>query len=202
MHSNIETLAPPQETTTSPVIQLGAGDWDFMSQVEDMSGTPLRRCFFCQTCSNGCPFAGLMDLKPHAVWRSVQLGLRREVLASSAIWICVGCHTCSASCPMALDLAAVMDALRSLALAEGAPVAEPRILDFHRAVLESVAGRGRANKLEIMLRYKLHTRDWFRDFNLGLRMLAKRKLEWAAPRVAGLQEIKRMFQPPWKGGRP
>ena len=155
--------APPPEPLS--LDSLGQG---FAVQVEGLSGTPLRRCYFCQTCSNGCPFAGLMDHPPHMIWRMVLLGLRSEALSSSAIWICVGCHTCSAACPMALDLASVMDALRSLALAQGAPVAEPRILEFHRAVLESVAGQGRANKLEIMLRYKAQTRDWFSDVNLGL----------------------------------
>lgn len=183
-------------------LRLDGAAQGFMTQVERLSGTPLRRCYFCKTCTNGCPFAGLMDKPPHVIWRLVALGLRREALSSSAIWVCVGCHTCSAACPMALDLASVMDALRSLALAEGAPVAEPRILEFHRAVLESVAGQGRANKLEIMLRYKAQTRDWLSDFNLGLRMLAKRKLELGVSRVKDRAQIKRMFQPAWRGGRP
>jgi heterodisulfide reductase subunit C len=129
----------------------------------------------------------------------VQYGLRQQVLECSTIWICVACNACSSGCPMAIDIAALMDTLRRLALEEGAMVAEPDILDFHREVLHSIKRYGRAYKLGIMLRYKARVRKWFADLDVGLRMLAKRKLDLRASRVKAIQEIAHLFIPHWQG---
>jgi len=44
-------------------------------------------------------------------------------------------------------------------------------------VLGSIERYGRTHKLEIMLRYKLKTRDLISDWTVGMKMLAKRKLD-------------------------
>jgi len=163
-----------------------------------LSGTNLSRCFHCRSCENGCPFIRGMDYPPNGVIRLVQYGLRQQALESHTIWICVGCHTCSIQCPMGIDLAAIMATLRRLALEEGATVAEPNILDFHREVLHSIKHYGRAHKLGIMLRYKARVRQWFADLDVGLKMLAKRKMDLKASRVKAIDEITRLFTPPWK----
>jgi heterodisulfide reductase subunit C len=167
-------------------------------EIQKLSGTNLNSCFHCRTCSNGCPFIRAMDYPPNAVIRLVQFGLRREVLESHTIWVCVSCHTCSAECPMNIDIAAVMCALRRLALDEGVQEAEPNILDFHREVLGSIKRYGRTHKLEIMLRYKAKVRQWFADLDVGLKMFAKRKLDLRASRVKAIKEISRLFLPKWK----
>ena len=58
----------------------------------------------------------------------LQYGLRQEALSSATIWMCVGYHTCSSECPMAIDMAAVMDTLRHMALEEGVILAQPEPL--------------------------------------------------------------------------
>jgi heterodisulfide reductase subunit C len=115
--------------------------------------------------------------------------MRQEALECGTIWICVGCHTCSSQCPMGIDIASVMDTLRHMALEEGAAVAEPNILGFHEEVLRSLERYGRAHKLGIMWRYKLLTRRWFDDMDVGLKMLVKRKLELKPSRVKAIGEI-------------
>jgi len=166
--------------------------------IQRLSGTNLSRCFHCRTCGNGCPFVGAMDYPPNAIIRLVQFGLRQQALESHTIWICVGCHTCSVQCPMDIDIAAIMATLRRLALEEGAMIAETNILDFHREVLHSIKRYGRAHKLGIMLRYKARIRQWFADLDVGLRMLAKRKMDLRASRVKAINEITRLFIPHWK----
>jgi heterodisulfide reductase subunit C len=166
--------------------------------IQRLSGTTLNRCYHCRACGNGCPFVGAMDYPPHGVIRLVQYGLRQQALESHTIWICVGCHTCSAQCPMGIDIAAVMAVLRRLALEEGAMIAETNILDFHREVLHSIQHYGRAHKLGIMLRYKARVRQWFADLDVGLKMLAKRKMDLRATRVKAIDEISRLFIPAWK----
>lgn len=157
------------------------------------SGVNVNLCLHCQSCAGGCPFTDAMDLLPNRVLRLIQLGMENDALMCSTIWACVGCNTCSIQCPMAIDIPAVMDALRQLALEKGIAVAEPDVLAFHREVLHSIEKYGRAHKLEIMLRFKMKTRNYFQDLQTGLRMLAKRKLDLAPSRVNRSSEIKTMF---------
>ena len=169
----------------------------FARELQRLSGTDLNRCFHCRACGNGCPFVQAMDYPPYGIIRLAQFGLRQQALESSTIWICVGCHTCSVQCPMGIDIAAIMSVLRRLALEEGAMVAETNILDFHREVLHSIKRYGRAHKLGIMLRYKARVRQWFADLDVGLRMLAKRKMDLRASRVKAIKDITRLFIPHW-----
>lgn len=179
-------------------IILDEQDRFFSREVQRLSGVPLDRCLHCRSCANGCPFIQAMDYPPNGLIRLVQFGLRQQALESSTIWICVACQTCSVQCPMGLDLAAIVDTVRRLALEEGAMVAEPNILDFHREVLDSIKRYGRAHKLGIMLRYKVRVRQWFADLDVGLRMLAKRKMDLWPSRVKAIKEISRLFIPHWK----
>ncbi len=179
-------------------IVLAEQDHYLARDIQRLSGTNLNRCFHCQSCANGCPFIGGMDYPPNRIIRLVQYGLRRQALESHTIWICVGCHTCSVQCPMGIDIAAIMATLRRLSLEEGAMIAETNILDFHREVLQSIKLYGRAHKLGIMLRYKARVHQWFADLDVGLRMLAKRKMDLKASRVKAMGEITRLFIPHWK----
>ncbi|MBM4300631.1 MAG: heterodisulfide reductase [Deltaproteobacteria bacterium] len=179
-------------------IVLAEQDRFLAGDIKRLSGTDLSRCYHCRSCGNGCPFIRGMDYPPNGIIRLVQYGLRRQALESHAIWICVGCHTCSVQCPMAIDIAAVMGTLRHLALEEGVVIAESNILDFHREVLHSINQYGRTHKLGIMLRYKVRVRQWFADLDVGLRMLAKRKMDLTASRVKAIDEITRLFIPDWK----
>lgn len=173
-------------------------DPGFAEEIEKRAGTGLRKCLACLTCSGGCPFFSGMDFGPHGIMRRILYGLRREVLESDTIWICVGCHTCSAACPMAIDISRVMDALRATALEEGVAVAQPGILDFHREVLDSIRRYGRTHKLEIMLRYKARSGAWFQDMDIGLKMLAKRKLDLMPSRIERTEDLQKLFDQPWR----
>lgn len=184
---------PPQP------IELPVADTDLLTQVKQMSGVDLGKCFHCRGCGPVCPVGRAMGIAPHGIIRMVQFGLRQELLTGSAIWICLGCHTCSTYCPMAINIAGVTDALRHLALAERAVVAEPEILEFHRQVLETVEHYGRTHKLQIMLKFKAKTGSWFKDLDVGLRMLAKRKLEIAPSRVGEVEEVRQLFGEQWRG---
>jgi heterodisulfide reductase subunit C len=179
-------------------IALDEQDRFLARDIQRLSGTNLNRCYHCRTCGNGCPFIRAMDYPPNGIIRLVQYGLRQQALESHTIWICVGCHTCSVQCPMEIDIAAIMATLRRLALEEGAMIAETNILDFHREVLHSIKRYGRTHKLGIMLRYKARVRQWFADLDVGLRMLAKRKMDLKASRVKAIGEITRLFIPYWK----
>ncbi len=133
-------------------------------------------------------------MPPNNVLRLVQLGLKDEALDSSAIWICVGCNTCAIQCPQAIDISALMDTLREISIEEGKEITEPEIRGFHKEVLNSIERYGRTHKLEIMLRYKIKQRNWFGDMDVGLKMIAKRKLDLMPSKITSLENIKKLFR--------
>jgi heterodisulfide reductase subunit C len=184
----------PVTIPKGPTIRLNDLDLKFSGEIKRLAGTDFHACLQCRSCSSGCPFSDYMDYMPNGAMRLVQLGLKQEALACNTIWVCVGCHTCSIQCPMAIDIPGVMDALREMALAEGVEIAESDILNFHREVLNSIERYGRTHKLEIMMRYKLKKFDLLSDLDVGVRMLAKRKLDLTPSRVQRVGEVKKLFQ--------
>ena len=183
-------------TMTSPPkpTNIHRPDPRFSQEVIKRSGVNLNLCWSCRTCSGGCPFYHAMDYGPNRLIRLIQLGLWREALESRTIWLCVGCNTCAIQCPNAIDVAALNDTLRAMALERGVVIAEPDVLAFHRSVLESIQSHGRTHKLEVMLRYKLHKGNFLDDVGVGLKMLAKGKLDILPTRIEAVDHIRRIFR--------
>lgn len=90
-------------------------------------------------------------------------------------------------------MAAVMNTLRLMALEKGIKPGKRNILTFHQEVIRSLKYYGRAHKLGIMWRYKMHHQEWFRDVDVGLKMLVKQKLELWPSRVKAMEELRYLF---------
>jgi len=165
----------------------------FCEEIVRRSGDDFRRCLHCQCCGSGCPVVDAMKYRPNGVIRLVQLGFGREALESPDIWLCMGCNTCSTECPMAIDIAAVMSALREMAVEEEVMIAEPGILNFHQEVLNSIERYGRTHKLEIMMRHKLRQREFFSDIDIGLKMLSRRKLDLRPSKILDINQVQKLF---------
>lgn len=88
----------------------------FVDKVQELSGQNLLACYQCGKCSAGCPAVTEMDILPNQIIRFAQLGLKNELLASNAIWICASCLTCNARCPKGINIAEVIEALRQILL--------------------------------------------------------------------------------------
>ena len=134
-----------------------------------------------------------MDLLPNQVIRLVQMGKGQAALRCKTIWLCVGCHTCSGQCPNSIDVAAVMDALRQLAIREGIAAPESDIYRFHKYIYESIERYGRLNKLEAMVHFKVGSGKIFSDLAPGLKMLTRGKLELFSQKVADRGELGLIF---------
>ncbi|HID74829.1 MAG TPA: heterodisulfide reductase subunit C [Planctomycetaceae bacterium] len=168
-------------------------DSDFFGAVEAKSGEPVSACYQCRKCTNGCPLAFAMDVMPNQVMRMIQLGLREEVLQSHTIWICASCQTCTTRCPNDIDIAHVMDTLRQLSMELGVEVAEPNVVKFHKAFLDSLRRHGRVFELGMVGRYKLATMDLFSDAALAWEMLKRGKLKFLPAGIQGKREVRAMF---------
>jgi len=167
-------------------------DDSFLHEVEDKCGHYLGGCFHCMACSSGCPSVDIMDYYPNQLIRMIQFGMKKEVLESKSIWVCVGCYACVAQCPNRIHIPYMMDALREIALAEGVPPGEPDIWAFHREFLKQVNKRGRIYELEFMMRYKLASGAYFQDMIPGIKMMKHGRLELFPTKVRKLKEVRAM----------
>ncbi|MFO7713192.1 4Fe-4S dicluster domain-containing protein [Desulfosarcina sp.] len=179
--------------TVEPDVVTGGHEDRFLKIVNHLSRQNVNMCWHCLACGGGCPFSSHMDLLPNQVIRLVQLGSGEEALRCRTIWLCVGCHTCSSQCPNSIDVAAVMDALRQLAIRNGIAAPEMDIFRFHKYVYGSIARHGRLNKLEAMVQFKVLSGRIFSDLQSGLKMITRGKLELLSQTVADRDEVDRIF---------
>jgi heterodisulfide reductase subunit D len=77
-----------------------------------------------------------MSISPRRLSELIRLGLRDEVLASKAFWLCAACDACTAHCPRGISLLDTMIALKSYAISHGLDV--PEDLELLRTTLACV----------------------------------------------------------------
>ncbi len=145
--------------------------------VEELSGQDVRECYQCGKCSAGCPIAADMDLLPNQVIRLLQLGLVDEALRSRTIWLCASCETCTTRCPREVDLAAVMDALRNLAIRKGIRSPERPVTLFNRIFLCLIKKYGRVFEMELIGRFNTGTFNFFKDVTKAPKLFFKGRLK-------------------------
>jgi heterodisulfide reductase subunit C2 len=163
-------------------------------EVGRRSGTPVGACFQCHKCSTGCPIGPDMDLLPSQVMRLVHLGAERDVLESQAIWLCASCEACTTRCPQGIDIAAVMDALRMLAVDRKVSVGDNRGKQFNRSFLGSVRRHGRVYEVGMLTAYKLRSGDLLSDVGKVPQMLAKGKLSLLPNRSESVERVRELFR--------
>jgi hypothetical protein len=108
--------------------------------------------------------------------------------------VIVTCETCSARCPMGIEVAAVMDALRILALEKKAAKQEGNVPLFNRAVLSTVRLFGRTYDIAMIAAYKIGTLKLMNDTEKFPTMLKKRKIALLPPTGADRKTTRRIFK--------
>lgn len=169
-------------------------DAAFAEQVSVLSEQTIQLCYHCHKCTAGCPVATDMDYGPDLVLRMVQLGERERLFSSHDIWLCAACETCGTRCPNEIDIARVMDALRTLAQAAGSPAGEPDAEKFHRLFLFVVQNMGRSYEAGLLLAYKLWSLNLLADMDSGVQLVVKGKVPLVARPIKGRKEVKGIFE--------
>jgi len=162
--------------------------------VESISGVNIMECLQCKKCSNGCPVAGLTRTGPSETIRRLQLNTGDEILENDLVWMCVSCETCFARCPMKIDMAAVMDALRVLAVRRKASAQKENVHLFNRAFLKTVRLFGRTYDLGMIAAYKFGTSSYMQDTDKFPMMLRKRKIALLPSFKGDKKYIRRIFK--------
>ena len=162
--------------------------------VEETAGVSLRACYQCKKCSIGCPVAAQTQSPPAEIIRRLQFGAGDELLQTELIWSCLCCETCYARCPNQINFPAVIDALKTIAVAKN--VARPRgnAPLFNRLFLQMVKLRGRSYDLLAIALYKLGTANLRQDTEKFPTMLRKGKMAVLPPCGVDTGTVKRIFQ--------
>jgi heterodisulfide reductase subunit C len=101
-----------------------------VQKIEELSGQNVFDCYQCGNCSSGCPVVDYMDIMPNQVLRLAQLGATEDILNSETIWICSACLQCSTRCPKGVEVAKVMEALRSINLRKRIGTLDPKKIEI------------------------------------------------------------------------
>ena len=138
--------------------------------------------------------ASEMDLKTHEIIRLIQIGRPDRLFASEAIWMCLTCETCTTRCPNEFDPAAIIDALREIALREAPGGIPHRISAFHSAFLDQIRTHGRVFEFGLVASYKLRGGPMLADVESVPSMLSRGKLSFTPKRIEGIRELRRIFE--------
>ncbi len=204
------------------LVRLKECDRNFLSEVIEAGGKNAQICFECGTCSGGCPVAYAMDYTPRQILRMAELGMRREVLQSSAIWICAACHTCTTRCPRGVELSHVMGAIKSIAVKEGFVPKNPRGPAFYKSFAEIIEQNGKVFEALLMVKFALRTEFWgaptkftfgdvfdpalamdsvigalqslMKDMPMAMELSKKGKIETMPPKIKALDQWKKIYE--------
>ena len=174
-----------------------AVDPGFAELVQQKSGKELCQCYHCLKCSAGCPISFAMDWLPNQIIRIVQLGLRERVLSSSTIWLCASCETCATRCPNEVDLPAIMDTLKEMAIRNDIRSQQTAIQTFHRVFLSCLREYGRMHEVSLLAFSKVlsgNASELFEDMELAKKMFSKGKLSLRPSRIENLHELDAIFR--------
>jgi heterodisulfide reductase subunit C len=169
-------------------------DMEFVLQVNALSEQTIQLCYHCHKCTAGCPVADEMTYGPDRILRMVQLGEKERLLTSHDIWICASCETCGTRCPNDIDIARVMDALHQMAVAEGAVIAEPDAIKFHRLFLSLLQRTGRMHEAALLPLYLLWTHSVLSYVATGAKMFVKGKVPLTPQLVKARGDVKKIFE--------
>jgi heterodisulfide reductase subunit C2 len=154
----------------------------------------INGCFQCGKCSAGCPVASEMDLLPHQLVRLAVFGGMDRIMNSKSIWLCLTCHTCGARCPNGIDVPTLLDPIRHQMLKKGLGDRTSSVPTFHKSFMQNVKFFGRVHELSLIGVYKMKTKTYFDDMELGMAMFKKGKIHVVPQFASSVSEVKEIFK--------
>jgi heterodisulfide reductase subunit C2 len=179
------------------MITLGSqGKNTFLEDVNLKSGANVLECYQCGKCVSTCPVSQYMDFPPREIMQMIKLGLRNESYMANSHWFCLTCSACSGRCPREIDIPAVMEAIRHLAIEENYINDSKKVKEirkFHEIFLDMIKRYGRNYELRMMAEFNIRTRNLFKDMHLAPKALLKGKIPLGVKPLKSAKAIKRMF---------
>jgi heterodisulfide reductase subunit C len=179
------------------MITLGSqGENTFLEAVNKKSGANVLDCYQCGKCVGTCPVSQYMDFPPREIMQMIKLGLRNESYMANSHWFCLTCSACSGRCPREIDIPAVMEAVRHLAIEENYINDSKKVKEirkFHEIFLDMIKRYGSNYELRMMAEFNIRTRNLFKDMHLAPKALLKGKIPLGVKPLKSAKAIKRMY---------
>ena len=180
------------------MITLGSqGKNTFLEAVNKKSGANVLECYQCGKCVSTCPVPQYMDFPPREIMQMIKLGLKNESYMANSHWFCLTCSACSGRCPREIDIPAVMEAVRHLAIDENYINDSKKVKEirkFHEIFLSMIKRYGRNYELRMMAEFNIRTRNLFKDMHLAPKALLKGKIPLGVKPLKSAKAIKRMYE--------
>jgi hypothetical protein len=87
-----------------------------------------------------------------------------------------------------------MDTLREMSLREGKAACEENLRRFHESFLSAIKTWGRVHELQMIGTYKLKTRRFMEDADVGMEMFKRGKIKLIPETIKGRKAIKKIFK--------
>ena len=148
----------------------------FLREVASLpGGEGVLQCIQCGTCVASCPNSYEMQYPPRRLIAMVRAGMRKEVLASNAMWYCASCYLCTARCPRGVKVTDLMYALKQVAYRHGfryGPTGSPVM---YRNFVDSINRNGRVHELGMMISYYLGSKPlaMLKMGFIGMKLMAR-----------------------------
>jgi heterodisulfide reductase subunit C len=158
--------------------------------------TDVRDCYQCGNCSAGCPAAFTFDITPNQIMRMLQVGAVDRVLDSKAVQLCVQCLTCTARCPRNVDIAGIIEDLKTIVVAQERKVPE-HVTTFNKTFLDAIARYGQLPEFyDMAMFYTKLMNPKMALGNVGLMkpVMAKRKMPIMPHKAKGADEVGRIYK--------
>ena len=94
-------------------------DKEFTQKFVDAGIETVDHCFQCGTCGGGCPSGRRTPYRVRQIVRKCLLGLKDEVIADPALWMCTTCYTCQERCPRSVKIVDIIKMARNVAAHAG-----------------------------------------------------------------------------------
>jgi len=174
-------------------MRLNEVDSSFAQQIKAACDTDVELCLECGKCTGGCSNAHIFDITPRKIVQLVKLGAKDTLMSMDSLWTCVSCHLCLDRCPSGINIPRIMDYMREQAYHQGVRARRPNVELFHELMLESIKKTGKVAETPLMIKFNLHSGQYFKDADLGRRMFFKGKLSPFSPRIKDTTLVRRLF---------
>ncbi|MGL4670563.1 MAG: CoB--CoM heterodisulfide reductase subunit C [Methanobacteriaceae archaeon] len=94
-------------------------DKEFTQLFVDAGIDTVEHCFQCGTCGGGCPSGRRTPYKVRQIVRKCLMGLKDDVIADPALWMCTTCYTCQERCPRNVKIVEIIKMARNVAAQSG-----------------------------------------------------------------------------------